>query len=125
MGAVCLLGGGEGHDLTDASERSLAIAASDKHAMCSVTSAVSSSLPSSGMQPPGSSVHEILQQEYWSGWSCAAPGIFQPRGQASVPCIAGGFSASEPPRKPQTCYASLYCYLTDCTNSAAYNNTFL
>ena len=33
MGAVCLLGEGEGHDLTDASERSLAIAASDKHAM--------------------------------------------------------------------------------------------
>ena len=54
--------------------------------------------------PPGSSVHEIFQQEYWGGFPCPPtgdlpdPGI-KPASPAS-PALAGGFFTAEPPGKP-------------------------
>ena len=42
-----------------------------------------------GCSPPGSSVHGILRQEYWSGLPCPPPGI-EPASLAS-PVLAGGF----------------------------------
>ena len=45
--------------------------------------------------PPGSSVHEILRQEYWSGLPCPPPGDLPDPGieHASLtsPSLAGGF----------------------------------
>ena len=40
--------------------------------------------------PPGSSVHEILRQEYWSELLCPPPGIFLTR-DPTPPALAGGF----------------------------------
>ena len=57
---------------------------------------------------PGSSVHEILQQEYWSGLPCAPPGDLPELGVKTmslafkaVSCIAGRFFTTEPSGKPQ------------------------
>ena len=57
---------------------------------------------------PGSSVHEILQQEYWSGLPCAPPGDLPEPGIKTmslafkaVSCIAGRFFTTEPSGKPQ------------------------
>ena len=58
-----------------------------------IASIVSDSLPSYGRSSPGSSVHGIFRQEYWSGLSCPPlrdlpdPGI-KP---ASLMSPAGGF----------------------------------
>ena len=42
--------------------------------------------------PPGSSIHGILQQEYWSGFAIPfSRGFSQPRDQTQVFCIAGRF----------------------------------
>ena len=54
--------------------------------------------------PPGSSVHGILQQEYWGGSPCPPPGDLtdpgiKPASPAS-PASAGGFFTAEPPGKP-------------------------
>ena len=54
--------------------------------------------------PPGSSVHAILQQEYWSGWLCPPPGDLPHPGteptSLTSPALAGGFfSPLSPPGK--------------------------
>ena len=45
--------------------------------------------------PPGSSVHEILQEEYWSGLPCPFPGDLPEPGiepmYLTSPALAGGF----------------------------------
>ena len=52
--------------------------------------------------PPGSSVHGILQQEYWSGLPCPPPGdLPDPEIESASPALAGRFFAAEPPGKPQ------------------------
>ena len=58
--------------------------------------------------PPGSSVHGIPRQEYWSGLTFPSPGdlpdpgIEPPEYVSSkyVFCVAGGFFTTEPPREP-------------------------
>ena len=55
-------------------------------------------------KPPGSSVHRILQQEYWSGLPFASPGDLpdpgiKPTSPVSL-ALADGFSTTEPPGKP-------------------------
>ena len=51
--------------------------------------------------PPGSSVHRVLQEKYWSGFPCPPP---EDRTHVScvscVSCIAGRFFTSEPQGKP-------------------------
>ena len=48
-----------------------------------------------GCSLPGSSVHGILRQEYWSGLPCPPPGIFLTLGSnpqiSHLPALAGGF----------------------------------
>ena len=59
--------------------------------------------------PPGSSVHGISQQEYWSGLPFPSPGDLPDPGiEPMSPVLAGGFFTTEPPRKPR---ASLYYLL--------------
>ena len=42
--------------------------------------------------PSGSSVHGILQQEYWSGLPCLPPGdLPDPGTEPESPALAGGF----------------------------------
>ena len=45
--------------------------------------------------PPGSSVHGILQQEYWTGWPCPPPGDLPDPGiertSLASPALAGRF----------------------------------
>ena len=55
--------------------------------------------------PPGSPIHGILRQEYWSGLPFPSPGdpanpLIRPTCLTS-PALAGGFLTTEPPRKPQ------------------------
>ena len=58
--------------------------------------------------PPGSSVHEISQQEYWSGLPFASPGDLPKSGiKPASPALAGEFFTTEPPGKPQGKYMSL------------------
>ena len=48
--------------------------------------------------PPGSSVHRVLQEKYWSGFPCPRP---EDRTHVScISCIAGRFFTSEPQGKP-------------------------
>jgi len=50
--------------------------------------------------PPGSSVHGIFQQEYWSGLPFPTPGdLPDPGVKAAFPALAGGFFTTEPPRR--------------------------
>ena len=52
--------------------------------------------------PPGSSVHGILWQEYWSALPCPSPGDLPDlRIKPPSPALAGGFFTTEPPGKPQ------------------------
>ena len=48
--------------------------------------------------PSGSSVHGILQQEYWSGWPHPSPGDLPDPGieptSLTSPALAGGFSTT-------------------------------
>ena len=56
-----------------------------------------------GHAPLGSSVHGILQQEYWSGLPCPPPGDPPDPGiQPQCPALAGGFFTTEPPGKQYT-----------------------
>ena len=47
--------------------------------------------------PPGSSVHSILQARSLERVALSSRGSSQPRDQAQVSCIAGGFFTTEPP----------------------------
>ena len=52
---------------------------------------------------PGSSVHEISQEEYYSGSPSRSPGDLPDPGiEPASPALAGGFFTTEPPEKPQT-----------------------
>ena len=51
--------------------------------------------------PPGSSVHGISQQEYWSGVPFSLPGdLPDPEIEPTTPALAGRFIATEPLEKP-------------------------
>ena len=53
--------------------------------------------------PPGSSVHETLRQENWSGLPFPSPGdLPNPGIEPTSPALAGRFFTSEPPGKPGT-----------------------
>ena len=52
--------------------------------------------------PPGSSVHGISQQEYWSGLPCPPPGDLPNRGiEPSSPTLQADSLSFEPPGKPK------------------------
>ena len=63
--------------------------------------------------PPGSSVHETLQQEYWSGLPCPLPGDLPNPGIEPAfltsPALAGGFFATSSNWKPPKVYS--FCLL--------------
>ena len=54
--------------------------------------------------PPGSSVHGVSRQEYWSGLPFPSPGdLPDPEREPSSlvsPALAGGFFTTAPPGKP-------------------------
>ena len=51
--------------------------------------------------PPGSSVHETLQPEYWSGLPFPSPGdLPKPGIEPKSPTLQGNSLQSEPPGKP-------------------------
>ena len=51
--------------------------------------------------PPGTSVHGILQAEYWSGLPCLSPGdLPNPGIQSSSPALQADSLPPEPPGKP-------------------------
>ena len=55
--------------------------------------------------PPGSSVHGISRQEYWSGLPFPSPGDLPDSGiEPTFPALASGFFTAEPPRKPSLTY---------------------
>ena len=64
-----------------------------------------------GYNPPGSSVHGILQQEYWSGLLCPPLGdLPDPRIEPTFltsPALAGGSLLLAPPGKPSLHHISL------------------
>ena len=54
-----------------------------------------------GCSLPGSSVHEILRQKYWSGLPFPSPGdLPNPRIKPRSPALQADSSPSEPPEKP-------------------------
>ena len=56
---------------------------------------------------PGSSVHGILRQEYWSGFPLPPPGDLPNTGMEPVsPEMAGRFFTTEPPGKPKKRHTS-------------------
>ena len=72
--------------------------------MCSVASVVSNSLQACDCSPPGSSVHEIFQQEYWSELPFPPPEDLPDPGiefvcPASLKLVDGFFTV-EPRGKP-------------------------
>ena len=51
--------------------------------------------------PPGSSVHGLLQQEYWSGLPLPSPGDLPDPGiEPASPALADGFFTTESHGKP-------------------------
>ena len=71
--------------------------------MCSVAQSCLTLCNSMDYSPPGSSVHGIFQQEYWSGLQCSSPGDLpnpgiKPTSLAS-PILVGRFFTTEPPEK--------------------------
>ena len=70
--------------------------------------------------PPGSSVHGILQQEYWSGVQCPPPGELPNPGikhkSPASPALAGGFLTTsttwEAPYVPITMLNSAFVFKT-------------
>ena len=58
--------------------------------------------------PPGSSVHGISQQEYWSGLPFSSPGYLPGPGIEPVsPTLAGRFFTAKPPEKPMWSYIDI------------------
>ena len=58
--------------------------------------------------PPGSSVHGISQQEYWSGLPFSPPGDLPGLGIEPVSrALAGRFFTSKPPEKPMWSYIDI------------------
>ena len=51
-----------------------------KYCCCLVTKLCPTLLPPHGLQPSGSSIHEIPRQEYWSGLPFPSPGDFPDSG---------------------------------------------
>ena len=52
---------------------------------------------------PGSSVHGIFQQEYWSELPFPSPGyLLDPGIEPMFPALAGRFFTTEPPGEPGT-----------------------
>ena len=58
-----------------------------------------------GGSPPGSSVHGLSWQKYWSGLLFLPPGYLPDPGMEPasplVASLAGGFFTTEPPEKPK------------------------
>ena len=51
--------------------------------------------------PPGTTVHGISQQQYWSGLLFPSPGdLPNPGIKPASPALAGGFFTTEPPGNP-------------------------
>ena len=51
--------------------------------------------------PPGSSLHGILQKEYWNGWPFLSPGnLSDPRTEPRSPASQADSLLPEPPEKP-------------------------
>ena len=65
--------------------------------VCSVTSVMSDSLDPMDCSPPGSSVHRISRQEYWSGLPCPRPGDLPEPG--IKPASPANSLITEPPGK--------------------------
>ena len=58
--------------------------------------------------PPGSSVHGISRQEYWSGLPFPPPGDLPDSGiEPTSPALAGRFFTTEPHGKPMNVYEAL------------------
>ena len=81
--------------------------------------------------PPGFSVHEVSQQECWSGLPFLSPGdLPNPKiklASPASPALAGGYFAAEPPGKPVSLYfifkvfwLFLFLFITLSTLKSAY-----
>ena len=68
--------------------------------VCSVTSVMSDSLNPMDCSPPGSSVHGISRQEYWSRLPCPRPGdLPDPEIKPASPALQVNSLITEPPGK--------------------------
>ena len=74
------------------------------YAVCLITQSYPTLSNPMECSPPGSSVHGILQQEYWSGLPFPPPGdLLNPEiesGSLAPPVLAGGFLTTTLPGKP-------------------------
>ena len=74
--------------------------------------------------PPCSSVHEISQEEYWSGLPFPFPGDLPDPGTEPVspasPALAGGFFTTEPPGKHIYTYTHTHKYMYVCVYMYVY-----
>ena len=71
-----------------------------KHIMLLSRSFVSNSLHPMDYNPPGSSVHGMLHQEYWSGLPFPSPGELPDTGiNLGSPALQADSLPSKPPRK--------------------------
>ena len=62
--------------------------------------------------PPGSSVHGILQEEYWSGLPFPSPGDLPDPGiESRSSALQAGSLPSEPPEKPTCILRQLDFYI--------------
>ena len=63
---------------------------------------------------PGSSVHGISRQEYWSGFPCPPPGDLPNPGvelaSLGFPALSGSFFTTDPPGKPPE-YEAMVVYI--------------
>ena len=75
--------------------------------MCSVTQLCPTLCNHTGCSPPGSSVHGILRQEYWTVLPFPSAGdLPEPGIEPESPALGVRFFTSEPPGKPMTMLAS-------------------
>ena len=70
--------------------------------VCSVTKSCLTLCDPMDCNPPGFSVHRILQQEYWSVLPFPSPGdLPNPGIKPASPAFTGEFFATEPPGEPK------------------------
>ena len=78
------------------------LASNDGCGCCLVTKSCPTLFDPMDYSPPGSSVHGISRQKYWSRLPFPSPGdLPNPGIEPMSPALAGGFFTTEPPGKPK------------------------
>ena len=65
-----------------------------------------------GCSPPGSSVHGIIQEEYWSGLPFFSPGDLPDPGIEPTSALQADSLLSDPPGKPEVMFYIILMHIS-------------